>query len=246
MALWDGRFSTGPAEEMVRFSECIGIDMRMWPEDIEGSRAHARGLAAVGLLTEAELDSLLAGLDQVAAELASGAFVPTAAHEDIHMAVEARLTEIVGAVGAKLHTARSRNDQVATDVRLWMRSRLSALKSALGELVAALLQRADADGRVLMPGFTHLQRGQPILLGHQLLAHAWAAKRDWERVDDCAPSAESVTAGSGRHGRHATRHRSATHGVSPGFRTDPSRTPWTPSPPGITSSRPLRPAPSPW
>ena len=145
MALWDGRFSGGPSEEMVRFSECIGIDMQMWRQDIDGSKAHAAMLQEVGLLSEEELSSLLNGLDQVAEELAAGTFVPTAAHEDIHMAVESRLTEIVGPVGAKLYTARSRNDQVATDVRLWMRAKLGALLDAQRGLVEALLERVESD-----------------------------------------------------------------------------------------------------
>ena len=143
MALWDGRFSSGPAEDMVRFSECIGIDMRMWREDIQGSKAHSSMLESIGMLTAEERKTLHAGLDQVAEELASGAFVPTAAHEDIHMAVEARLTEIVGDAGAKLHTARSRNDQVATDVRLWMRTHLTELQTSLTQLVVALADCAE-------------------------------------------------------------------------------------------------------
>lgn len=197
MALWDGRFSEGPADDMVRFSECIGIDLKMWREDIEGSRAHARGLHRSGLLTTDELAALLDGLDTVARELESGEFVPTAAHEDIHMAVEARLTEHVGAVGAKLHTARSRNDQVATDVRLWMRRRMQDLQEALEDVVQALVERAKTDGDVLMPGFTHLQRGQPILLGHHLLAHAWSARRDAERATDALKRLDACPLGAG-------------------------------------------------
>ncbi len=197
MALWDGRFSGGPSEEMVRFSECIGIDMRMWREDIQGSVAHAKMLAAVGLITTAESEQLVQGLQQVAGELESGAFVPSAEHEDIHMAVESRLTEIVGSVGAKLHTARSRNDQVATDVRLWMRATLGALCTAQQELLQALLDRVDVDGDVLIPGFTHLQRGQPIFLGHHLLAHAWMVKRDAERILDCMKRLDACPLGAG-------------------------------------------------
>lgn len=184
MSLWDGRFSGGPAADMVAYSQSLDTDMLMWREDLEGSRAHATGLRDAGLLSDAELTSLLEGLDRVGAELESGAFVPRPEHEDIHMAVEQRLTELAGPVGAKLHTARSRNDQVATDVRLWMRTRLRALRAAQADLVLALVERVEADGTVLMPGFTHLQRGQPILLGHHLLAHAWSVRRDAERTDD--------------------------------------------------------------
>jgi len=197
MALWDGRFSEGPGDDMVRFSECLDVDLRMWRDDIEGSRAHATMLGEVGLLTEAEVATLLAGLSQVADEIAAGSFVPQPEHEDIHMAVETRLTEIVGPVGAKLHTARSRNDQVATDVRLWLRRRLDELASAQRELVAALVDRAESDGHALMPGYTHLQRGQPIHLAHHLLAHAWAVRRDAERVADARRRLNESPLGAG-------------------------------------------------
>ena len=182
--LWGGRFSGQAQEDMTRFSQCMDVDMRMWRYDIQGSKAHAQMLADVGILGADELAAMLSGLEQVAQELDSGAFVPTAEHEDIHMAVEARLTEIIGVVGAKLHTARSRNDQVATDVRLWLRARLAELKATLCGLVEALLIRIEADGAVLMPGFTHLQRGQPILMGHHLLAYAFMVQRDVQRVTD--------------------------------------------------------------
>jgi len=197
MALWDGRFSEGPGDDMIRFSECLDVDLRMWRDDIEGSRAHATMLGEVGLLTEAEVAQLHDGLAQVADELERGAFVPQPEHEDIHMAVESRLTEIVGPVGAKLHTARSRNDQVATDVRLWLRRRLDELAESQRELVAALVDRAEADGHALMPGYTHLQRGQPILLGHHLLAHAWSVKRDAERTADARRRANRSPLGAG-------------------------------------------------
>jgi argininosuccinate lyase len=197
MALWDGRFSGGPAEEMVLFSACLDVDLRMWREDIQGSRAHARMLAAVGLLAEAELNEILGGLDQVEAELASGAYLPGPEREDIHMAVEGRLIELIGPVGGKLHTARSRNDQVATDVRLWLRTRMQELEAALRDLVAAFLDRVDADGDVLLPGFTHLQRGQPVLLGHHLLAHAWAFSRDAGRVADALVRLDACPLGAG-------------------------------------------------
>ncbi len=183
MALWDGRFEGGPAAEMQAFSESLCDDLRLWREDIVGSRAHATMLAEVGLLTEAERDALLTGLDAVATELESG-WVPGIEDEDIHMAVERRLHHHAGAVAGKLHTARSRNDQVATDVRLWLRGALDTLDAALSSLLTALLERVEADGRTLLPGYTHLQRAQPIWLGHQLLAHAWALSRDRQRIAD--------------------------------------------------------------
>ena len=183
MALWDGRFEGGPTAEMQAFSESLGTDLQMWREDIMGSRAHCTMLQTVGLLTVDERDAILAGLDLVAADL-EGGWTPDIAEEDIHMAVEGRLHGHIGAVAGKLHTARSRNDQVATDVRLWLRERIDRLDRQLVRLIHALADRAEADGRVLVPGPTHLQRGQPIWFAHHLLAHAWALLRDRERLAD--------------------------------------------------------------
>ncbi len=183
MALWDGRFSGGPAEEMQRFSESLSTDIHMWREDIAGSRAHAQMLEAVGILTAAEREAIEAGLTLVAEEL-EGGWQPGIDQEDVHMAVEGRLHHHIGAVAGKLHTARSRNDQVATDVRLWMRSRIDELDASIGTLVSALAELAERQGRVIVPGYTHLQRGQPIWLAHQLLAHAWSLERDRERLRD--------------------------------------------------------------
>ena len=184
VSLWSGRFSGGPGPLMQQFSESLGVDMQLFEEDIAGSKAHARMLAEVGLLSADELACLLAGLEQVACELRSGSYRPGVELEDIHMAVEARLTAIVGEVGGKLHTARSRNDQIATDVRLWLKRRLGELDGAVAGLMGVLLDRVERDGRTLMPGYTHLQRGQPIWLGHHLLAHTWALARDRERLAD--------------------------------------------------------------
>ncbi len=183
MALWDGRFSGGPAEAMQRFSESLSTDLHMWREDIQGSRAHATMLHEVGILAEDELHAILTGLDQVASEL-EGGWQPGIDQEDVHMAVEGRLHAIIGPVAGKLHTARSRNDQVATDLRLWMRNQVDRLDDALAELIGTLVDRAESDGRVVVPGYTHLQRGQPIWLAHQLLAHAWSLSRDRERLAD--------------------------------------------------------------
>ena len=183
MALWDGRFEGGPAAEMQAFSESLGTDLQMWREDIAGSRAHCAMLQTVGLLTADERDAILSGLDRVAADL-EGGWTPGVADEDIHMAVEGRLHGHIGAVAGKLHTARSRNDQVATDVRLWLRERIDRLDQQLVRLIRALADRAEADGRVLVPGPTHLQRGQPIWFAHHLLAHAWALLRDRQRLAD--------------------------------------------------------------
>ena len=184
MALWSGRFEGGPAEEMLAYSESLSTDLLMWEEDIMGSRAHVTMLCEVGLLTERERDEILGGLSTVETEL-EGGWHPGFDQEDIHMAVEGRLAAHIGPVAGKLHTARSRNDQVATDVRLWLRGRLDRLDAQLARLVAALVDRAEADGKVLVPGYTHLQQGQPVWLAHTLLAYAWSFARDRERIADC-------------------------------------------------------------
>ena len=183
MALWDGRFDSQPAVEMQHFGESIGVDLMMWREDIQGSIAHATMLSEVGLITSEELELITEGLEQVASELNDG-WVPGIDQEDIHMAVEGRLHELIGPVAGKLHTARSRNDQVATDVRLWMKHQIQHLTQHLQELILTLCARVENDGKVLVPGYTHLQRGQPIWFGHQLLAHTWAFHRDLERLND--------------------------------------------------------------
>ena len=182
MALWDGRFEGSPAQEMQEFGASLDVDLQMWREDIQGSRAHAQMLSSVGLLSKEECAEILQGLRLVEEDLAAG-WIPGIEDEDIHMAVEGRLHHHIGAVAGKLHTARSRNDQVATDVRLWLRSRLDVLMQELRSLVHTIAQRAHQDGKVLVPGYTHLQRAQPIWLAHQLLAHAWSFSRDWERLE---------------------------------------------------------------
>ncbi len=184
MSLLRGRFGAATGDDMQRYSSSLAVDLRMLDEDVDGSIAHATMLGEVGILTPEEAATLTEGLERVREEIRSGAWTPDVVHEDVHMAVESRLTELVGEVGKKLHTARSRNDQVATDVRLWLKRRLALLDAALAELVGVLLDRVETDGRALMPGYTHLQRGQPILLGHHLLAHAWPLARDRERFAD--------------------------------------------------------------
>ena len=198
MALWDGRFSAGPTQDMVAFGECLDVDMQMWREDLTGSRAHVEVLLDAGLIDQNDRDRIVEGLALVENELAEGTYAPGPELEDVHMAVEARLIHHIGeAIGGKLHTARSRNDQVATDVRLWLRTRLQHLERVLIDLVSALVQRAEDDGQVLMPGFTHLQRGQPILLGHHLLAHAWSFRRDAGRVRDALGRLDACPLGAG-------------------------------------------------
>jgi argininosuccinate lyase len=173
------------------------VDLMMFEEDIAGSMAHATMLGEVGLLSETEVKTLIDGLAQVRTELREGTYTPGIELEDVHMAVESRLIDIVGPVGGKLHTARSRNDQVATDVRLWMLSNLRVLDEALAGLIDALCTRIEQDGRTLIPGFTHLQRGQPIWLGHHLLAYCWMLHRDRSRVQDCMTRMDLSPLGAG-------------------------------------------------
>ncbi len=197
MPLWDGRFDGGPGREMQLFSESLGVDLSLFEEDIAGSIAHCTMLGEVGLITEEEASALRGGLMAVREELRQGLYEPDVSLEDVHMAVESRLTELLGDVGGKLHTARSRNDQVATDVRLWLKPRLAGLDEGLARLVGVLLDRVTADGRTLMPGFTHLQHGQPIWLGHHLLAHAWMLSRDRERLAGAAARVDLCPLGAG-------------------------------------------------
>ncbi len=180
--LWHGRFEGGPDAALMAYTVSLPFDRRMWHDDIVGSRAHVRGLARVGLLTDIECDSVLVALDQVHSELAGGRFEFVPSDEDIHTAVERRVTEISGPAGAKLHTARSRNDQVATDLRLWCKRELVEVARGLYDLQHVLLTRAIEAGHVYLPGYTHLQRAQPVLLSHHLLAHGWSFGRDIDRL----------------------------------------------------------------
>ncbi|MCS6844552.1 MAG: argininosuccinate lyase [Caldilineales bacterium] len=182
--LWGGRFAEEASPLLRRFNDSIPFDQRLWLEDIEGSQAYARALARAGLLTPEERDALVAGLDQVAEEWRSGRFALAPGDEDIHTAVERRLAELIGPVAGKLHTGRSRNDQVATDLRCWLRRRVDELDAALAGLIAAAVDRAEAELDVLMPGYTHLQPAQPVRWSHWLLSHAWAWQRDRERLAD--------------------------------------------------------------
>jgi argininosuccinate lyase len=159
----------------------VGFDRRLWPQDIAQSKAHATMLAARGIVSTEERDKLLDGLDTVARELSAGHFVFVPEDEDIHMAVERHLIEIVGPVGGKLHTARSRNDQVATDLAMYTRERSAAAKAALAQLMGVLVTRAEQHLDWPLPGYTHLQRAQPVYLGHHLLAYFWMLARDRER-----------------------------------------------------------------
>ncbi len=184
VGLWGGHFERGPAPLMEQINASIGFDKRLYAHDLAGSAAHARMLAAVGLLDETERDAILAGLDHIRNEIETGEFPFTVALEDIHLNIEARLTDLIGEPGRKLHTARSRNDQVATDLRLWVRDAIDRTDQLLRELQAALLGRAEEHAASVMPGFTHLQAAQPVTFGHHLLAYVEMFGRDRGRFAD--------------------------------------------------------------
>ena len=195
--LWHGRFDGDPADELMAYTASIGFDVRLAPDDIAGSRAHVQMLGRVGLLTYAEVDEVLAALDQTEQELASGEFDFAPRDEDIHTAIERRVTELAGPAGAKLHTGRSRNDQVATDLRLYAKRELAAIAADVIALQEVLLERALAAGDAYLAGYTHLQRAQPVLLAHHLLAHGWALARDVDRMADARARVDVSPLGAG-------------------------------------------------
>ena len=182
MTLWQGRLGDGMAGVVADFTVSVHYDQTLAREDLVGSRAHVRGLHRAGVLDDDELGVLLEALDQVEDELEAGKLVFSAEDEDVHTAVERRVTELAGDVGAKLHTGRSRNDQVATDLRLWCRRHLLEVASQAIDLQQVFLERAEEAGNAYLPGYTHLQRAQPVLLAHHLLAHGWALARDVDRL----------------------------------------------------------------
>jgi argininosuccinate lyase len=183
-AMWGGRFAAGPDAIMEAINASIGFDRRLARQDIEGSRAHAAMLAAAGILTNSDADAIREGLLTVLSEIETGRFAFSTALEDIHMNVEARLKEIVGAPAGRLHTARSRNDQVATDFRLWVREQTDAAIAGLEALQRALLSQAEAGADWVMPGFTHLQTAQPVTWGHHMMAYVEMFGRDAGRFRD--------------------------------------------------------------
>ncbi len=195
--LWHGRFAGGPASEMMAFTASLPFDERLAQDDIAGSRAHARGLLRAGILSPDEATAVLSALDHVEQELAKGSFAFEPTDEDIHTAIERRVTEIAGEAGAKIHTGRSRNDQVATDLRLYCRRALATVAGRLVELEATLLDRAEESGDTYLPGYTHLQRAQPVLLAHHFLAHAWALSRDLDRLVGTARRLDVSPLGAG-------------------------------------------------
>ena len=183
-AMWGGRFQTKPADIMEEINASIDIDRRFYAEDIRASRAHANMLFACGILSEDEVEAIVKGLEAIRDEITAGRFEFRLEYEDIHMAIEARLKEMIGPVAGKLHTARSRNDQVASDFRLYIRRALEELDLKLLSLQRALAQKAEKHAATIMPGFTHLQNAQPITFGHHLLAYVEMLSRDRGRIRD--------------------------------------------------------------
>ena len=193
---WSGRFAEPMSERMRRFNASIRFDQRLAVVDIAASLAHARMLARVGILSKADLDAIERGLAAISGEIGRGEFAWKLADEDVHLAIEKRLTELVGDAGKRLHTARSRNDQVATDVRLWLRGEIDALSAQIKALRRALLDLADRHADSIMPGFTHLQVAQPVTFGHYLMAYDAMLARDMERFADCRRRVNRLPLGS--------------------------------------------------
>ena len=194
---WGGRFREPTARDAQAFTASIGFDIRLYPYDVSTSIAHAKMLAARGILSASDRDQIVAALQEIRTELDAGTFVPSVSDEDIHMAIERRLVEKTGAVGAKLHAARSRNDQVVTDVRMFLKDAISSVRDGIAVLQSALIDTADAHVDAIMPGYTHLQRAQPVLLGHHLLAYHDMLARDDERMRDALARTDVLPLGSG-------------------------------------------------
>jgi argininosuccinate lyase len=194
--LWGGRFSAEPDQQMRQLNDSIGFDIQLYAVDIAGSMAYANAIHQAGLITEAELIQLENGLEQVLNEFESDAFELQAGDEDIHTAVERRLTELIGPAGAKLHTGRSRNDQVATDMRLWLLDACGYLQDLVRRVQEALVEAAKPHLHTIMPGYTHVQPAQPITAAHWLMSFFWMLERDHQRLGDCAKRLDLSPLGS--------------------------------------------------
>ena len=194
---WSGRFDVATDPDLDAFSCSVDVDRRLWREDIAVNRAWAKALAKIGIFSAKELDTVLAGLDTIAAEFEAGTLEFLPADEDIHMAIERRLTEIAGDAGARIHSGRSRNDQVMTDVRLYLKRVLAELDQDVRGLQEVLIDRAEEHLETVMPGYTHLQRAQPVLLSHYLLSLFWPLQRDRQRIRQAAVRADEMPLGSG-------------------------------------------------
>jgi len=195
--MWKGRFQQASSDLLTTYSESVSFDWRLFRHDIQGSIAHAAALKKAGILTAGELTKITVGLRRIGREIAAGKFAFDPALEDIHMNIEAELTRRIGAAGAKLHTARSRNDQIALDLRLYLRDEVKTLVGLVRDLQKALVELATRHEKDVMPGYTHLQRAQPILIAHHLLAYVEMLARDRGRLEDCAERFDECPLGSG-------------------------------------------------
>jgi argininosuccinate lyase len=195
-AMWGGRFAMSPAEIMQEINASIGFDKRLAPQDIRGSKAHAQMLAETGIITKADARDIAKGLDRIQTEIEGGTFAFSVALEDVHMNVENRLKDLIGAAAGRLHTARSRNDQVATDFRLYVRDAIDGIDEALARVQQALAEKAEAHAATVMPGFTHLQPAQPVTFGHHLLAYVEMIARDRSRFTDARKRLNECPLGS--------------------------------------------------
>ncbi|NTW29500.1 MAG: argininosuccinate lyase [Coriobacteriia bacterium] len=193
---WGGRFEKSPAKFLEEFGASLPVDKRMWAEDIRGSIAHARMLAKQGVITEADADAIETGLSAIYREIKAGTFAWVLGDEDVHMAIERVLTERIGPAGARLHTGRSRNDQVATDTRLYAKRAASELAEAVIELRQVLIGVAQDNSTAVMPGYTHLQKAQPVLFAHHMLAYSWMFARDLTRLRHAREAADVLPLGS--------------------------------------------------
>ena len=182
MALWSGRFTEGVSEFTQQFGASLPVDKALYAQDIAGSKAHAHMLAAQGVISQEDCDAIQAGLDRIKDRIEAGEFVFDINNEDIHMSIESVLTAEIGDAGARLHTGRSRNDQVGTDTRLYVKERCTQLMQANLELRRALVHQAQEHFDTILPGYTHLQHAQPVLFSHHMLAYVWMLTRDFERL----------------------------------------------------------------
>lgn len=200
MKLWGGRFSEKQDELMVEFNDSFRFDQRLYAVDIQGSIAYAHALSKADLLHEDELGDIVNGLLQIKREFDDGVFIPSSEDEDIHTAIERRLTELIGETAGKLHTGRSRNDQVALDLRLYTIEMIEQVSDALTAMQTAIIKKAEANSEIIMPGYTHLQPAQPVLFSHWLMSYFWMFNRDQERLSDCKKRVAVSPLGAGALG----------------------------------------------
>ena len=200
MTLWHGRFGATPSSELLLYTQSLSFDKKLAIDDLAGSKAHVKGLLRSGIISEEEAEILLATLEKVQAELDSGTFIFENSDEDIHTAIERRVTELAGDTGAKLHTGRSRNDQVATDLRLFTKREMGNVASRILDFQRLLLGLAESAEDVYLPGYTHLQKAQPILLSHYFLSHGWALSRDFDRIIETISRLDVSPLGAGALG----------------------------------------------